>query len=177
MKNNSLSIILLCPDRVGVIPEITQATYRAGCSIETTQMKRLGNLFAANILVTGNWSTIAKLEAELNKLRKKEGYHIIASRTENTAVNREALPFTVQVLGKDESSMVYQIANFFAEQGLSINELTGYTYTAKHTQTPMFSLHLSVNIPTDQHIADVREQFILFCDEYNWDGIIEPEHS
>ncbi len=177
MKNSHLSIILLCPDRVGVVSEIAHATYRCGCNIESTQMRRLGNVFAVNLLVSGNWSTIAKLEAELAKLRKKQGYHIIACRSAPVDTVAEAVPFNVQVLGRDEATMVYEIANFFTEQGLHINELTGHTYIAKHTQTPMFCLSLSVNIPTDHHIADIREQFVLFCDECNWDGIIEPEQS
>lgn len=168
---------MLCPDRIGIVSDITHTTYRCGCNVESTQMRRLGNVFAVNLLVSGNWSTIAKLEAELARLNQQDGYYVITCRSELADAIIEAVPFSVQVLGRDEAAMIYEVAHFFTEQGLSINELTGHTYKAKHTQTPMFCLNLSVNIPTDHHIADIREQFVLFCDECNWDGIIEPEQS
>lgn len=177
MKTDHLSITLLCPDKIGVITEVAYMIHECGCKINNTQMSCVGNFFAANLLVSGNWSTIAKLEAHLAKQGQQQGYHIIACRSETTKPTREALPFTVQVLGRFDSTMVYEVAHFFAEQGLHINELTGHQYLAKHTQTPMFCLNLSVNIPTDLHIADIREQFVFFCDECNWDGMIEPEQA
>ena len=177
MKTDYLSITLLCPNNIGVITEIAHTIHYCGCKINNTQMSCVGNFFAANLLISGNWSAIAKLEAHLAKQRKQQGYYIIACRSEVAKQIDEALPFTVQVLGRFDSAMVYEIANFFADQGLHINELTGHTYPAKHTQTPMFCLNLSVNISVDLRIADIREQFVLFCDESNWDGMIEPEQA
>jgi glycine cleavage system transcriptional repressor len=41
----------------------------------------------------------------------------------------------------------------------------------------MFSLTMSVNIPAATQISDLRERFILFCDDLNLDAIIEPEKT
>ena len=43
-----------------------------------------------------------------------------------------------------------------------------------HTGTPMFSVHMSVGIPADIHIAALRDEFMDYCDALNLDAVIEP---
>jgi glycine cleavage system transcriptional repressor len=38
----------------------------------------------------------------------------------------------------------------------------------------MFALSMTVNIPVRVHIATLRENFMIFCDDRNLDAIIEP---
>jgi glycine cleavage system transcriptional repressor len=47
-------------------------------------------------------------------------------------------------------------------------------YAAAHTGTPMFSVHMTVGIPADVHIASLREEFMDFCDSMNLDAVLEP---
>ena len=48
------------------------------------------------------------------------------------------------------------------------------TYAAAHTGTPMFSVHLSVDIPANMQISGLRDEFMDFCDQLNVDAVIEP---
>ena len=41
----------------------------------------------------------------------------------------------------------------------------------------MFSVQMSVNIPSRLHISALREEFMEFCDRLNLDAIIEPIKS
>jgi glycine cleavage system transcriptional repressor len=43
-----------------------------------------------------------------------------------------------------------------------------------HTGTPMFSVHLTVEIPATLQISALREEFMEFCDQLNLDAVIEP---
>ena len=38
----------------------------------------------------------------------------------------------------------------------------------------MFSVQATVSIPADVSIAQLREEFLQFCDHMNIDGILEP---
>jgi glycine cleavage system transcriptional repressor len=38
----------------------------------------------------------------------------------------------------------------------------------------MFSVHMSVGIPADIHIAALRDEFMDYCDTFNLDAVIEP---
>jgi glycine cleavage system transcriptional repressor len=48
------------------------------------------------------------------------------------------------------------------------------SYAAAHTGAPMFSVHMSVGIPADLHIAALRDEFMDFCDSMNLDAVLEP---
>ena len=74
----------------------------------------------------------------------------------------------------DTCRIVHEIANFFAIQGINIEAMETSTYAAPHTGSPMFALSMTVNIPARVHVASLRENFMLFCDDRNLDAIIEP---
>jgi glycine cleavage system transcriptional repressor len=80
----------------------------------------------------------------------------------------------VHVIALDNPGIVHEIANFFAVQGINIEAMETSTYAAPHTGSPMFALSMTVNIPARVHIATLRENFMLFCDDRNLDAIIEP---
>ena len=61
-----------------------------------------------------------------------------------------------------------------ASQHMNIESLETSTYAAPHTGSPMFALNMIVNIPAKAHLATLRENFILFCDDRNLDAILEP---
>ena len=41
----------------------------------------------------------------------------------------------------------------------------------------MFSVQMIVNVPTRIHLAQLREEFMDFCDSLNLDAIMEPVKS
>ena len=55
-----------------------------------------------------------------------------------------------------------------------VNDLSSTTYVAQLTGTRMVSLHVSVAIPARLHIATLREEFMMLCDELNLDAVLEP---
>jgi glycine cleavage system transcriptional repressor len=80
----------------------------------------------------------------------------------------------VHVIALDNPGIVHEIANFFAVQNINIEAMDTNTYAAPHTGSPMFALSMTVNIPVRVHIATLRENFMIFCDDRNLDAIIEP---
>jgi len=69
---------------------------------------------------------------------------------------------------------VHSLANFFSQRSINIQDLSTSTYSAAHTGTLMFSVHISLEVPADTHIASLREEFLEFCDRLNLDAVIEP---
>ena len=66
------------------------------------------------------------------------------------------------------------LASFFSQRGINIEDMTTATYAAAHTRTPMFSVHMSVGIPAKIHISALRDEFMDFCDAMNLDAVLEP---
>ena len=80
----------------------------------------------------------------------------------------------VEVVALDQPGIVHHMANFFSTRGIMISDLVTNAYAASSTGTPMFSMHMTVDVPADLQIAALREDFMDFCDRFNLDAVLEP---
>ncbi len=164
-------------DRVGFIHQISQLVVDCSANISESHMTAMGSEFAMLLLVSGNWHAIAKLEAELPKLGEKEGIRVEIHRTEDRNSGADLLPYAIDVICLDQPGIVANLSSFFSTREIEISELNTATYSAAHTGTPMFSVQMVINIPASTQIAELREEFMDFCDELNVDAIMEPNKT
>lgn len=169
-----LVISALGEDHPGIVNQLSKTVLDHGCNIEDSRMTVLGGEFAAILLVEGKWNTLAKIENALPELERQLGMTIIAKRTGERATGRNLLPYAVDVISMDHPGIVNNLASFFAERRINIEDMATSTYAAAHTGTPMFSVHMTVGIPADMHIAGLREEFMDYCDGLNLDAVLEP---
>jgi glycine cleavage system transcriptional repressor len=169
-----LVISALGEDRPGIVNQISRVVLEQGCNIEDSRMTVLGGEFAAMLLVEGKWNMLAKIENALPELERQLGMTIISKRTSERATGRNLLPYAVDVVAMDHPGIVNNLAGFFADRRINIEDLSTTTYAAAHTGTPMFAVHMTVGIPSDMHIAGLREEFMDYCDSLNLDAVLEP---
>jgi glycine cleavage system transcriptional repressor len=172
--DNYLAIAALGKDHPGLVNGLSQAILDCGCSIQDSRMTVLGGEFALIMLVSGNWSSVAKIEDMLPRLEKKLDLAISSRRTAPRGGGSNVMPYAVEVVSMDHPGIVRDVANFFSTRGINIEDLYTSTYQAPHTGTPMFSLHMTVAIPGEVSIAGLRGEFMDFCDALNLDAMLAP---
>jgi glycine cleavage system transcriptional repressor len=173
-KKNYLVISALGKDRPGIVNKLSEAILEDDCNITDSRMTVLGGEFAIMLMVEGNWNTLGKLEEVIPELGKSLGLTIISERTEEKPADTGLLPYAVEVVAMDHPGIVHNLAGFFSQRNINIEDMVTSTYAAAHTGTPMFSVNMSVGIPSETHIASLREEFMEFCDALNLDAILEP---
>lgn len=169
-----LVISALGEDQPGIVNQLSKLILDHGCNIEDSRMAVLGGEFAAILLVEGKWNTLAKIEHALPELENQLGMTIIAKRTGPRRSQGNLLPYGVDVVAMDHPGIVYNLAGFFAERRINIEDMSTASYAAPHTGTPMFSVHMTVGIPSEIQIAALREEFMDYCDALNLDAVLEP---
>lgn len=172
--HNYLVISALGKDRPGIVDQLSKAILDIGCNIADSRMTVLGGEFAILLMAEGNWNTLGKLEEAIPALERQLNLTIIVKRTEGRDSSGPALPYVVDVVSLDHPGIVHQLANFFSQRKINIEDMATTSYAAPHTGTVMFSVHMTVGIPADTHIASLRDDFMEFCDAMNLDAIIEP---
>jgi glycine cleavage system transcriptional repressor len=173
-KKTYLVISALGEDHPGIVNQLSKAILDYGCNIEDSRMTVLGGEFAAMLLVEGKWNTLAKVENALPELGRQLGMLVTSKRTGERAPGTNLLPYAVDVVSMDHPGIVNNLAGFFAEHSINIEDMSTATYAAAHTGTPMFSVHMTVGIPAEIHIATLREEFMDYCDGLNLDAVLEP---
>lgn len=174
VKASQLVLSALGEDRPGILDELSHNVMNSGCNITDSRMTVLGGDFAILLLVDGSWNTIAKLEDQIPSLEKRLGLSITARRTVQKTTRKDLLPYGIDVVSLDQPGIVYNLASFFSKRQINIQEMATSSYAAAHTGTPMFSVHLTVDIPASQQISALRDEFMDFCDELNLDAVMEP---
>jgi len=169
-----IAISALGSDRTGLVYDVTRVVVDCGGNVLESRMTALGNEFAMLMLVSGNWHTLAKLEAELAKLAETAGLTITMRRTEPRPPRTDMVSYTVDVVCLDQPGVLHALSGFFSSRGIDIGDITTRTYNAAHTGAPMFSVYMIVLVPTRVHIAALREEFMDLCDHMNLDAILEP---
>ena len=173
-KLNYLVISALGKDRPGIVDKLSRTILDEGCNIADSRMTVLGGEFAIMLLVEGNWNTLTKLEDTVPDLEKKLDLTIIAKRTGEKKSGGKMLPYGVEVVALDHPGIVHNLASFFSKQNINIEDMSTSSYAAAHTGTQMFSVQMTVGIPSDVHIATLRDEFMEFCDGLNLDAVLEP---
>ena len=175
-NENNLVISALGADRPGIVNDLSKICADFKCNIVDSRMTVLGGEFAIIMLVAGSWDAVAKLESALPGLAKQMDLTAIIKQTK-TRQSIESISYNVNVVSLDHPGIVHKISQFFLQRKINIMDLETGTYSAPHTGTQMFNLNMSISIPTETHLAALREEFMLFCDDRNLDAVIEPIRS
>ncbi len=171
---NYLVITALGDHDPRLLEHFTRAVKDGGCSISECRMSALGDQSAMILMLSGTWDAIAKLEDSLPRLEERLQLSIRSARSRPEHPKQSLMPYAIDVVSFDQIGVVHDITKFIADNNINIQGLYTNSYNAAHTGTPMMSLHMTINIPTDVSIASLRGDFMDFCDQLNLDAIMEP---
>lgn len=172
-----LAVSAIGSDRTGMVHELTRVISDCGGNIAESRMAALGAEFAMLLLVAGNWHALARIESELTRLAEAGGLSVHLKRTEPRGARSDLLPYSVDIVSLDQTGIVAGLAGFFASRSIDINEVATRAYAAAHTGAPMFSVQMIINVPGKLPVAQLREEFMDYCDSLNLDAILEPVKS
>lgn len=153
---------------------VSRRIAEAGCNLVDARLATVGRDVSVLALAMGPWDAIAKLESSLGRLERDEGIRLHFYRTGAKPLQSNLLPYVVEVVAADKPGILFQLADFFDRQGISIENLHSARYRAMQTGADMFSAQITVGIPADTHIAALRDDFLEFCDHLNLDAIMDP---
>lgn len=169
-----LVISALGKDRPGIVNQLSNALLDAGCNIAESRMAVLGGEFALMLLVNGEADTIDGVKNRLADLESSLGLTLIAKATQPRPAKHRMAPYQITVVAMDHPGIVRNVSQFFAERQINIEELATDTYAAAHTGTTMFSLTMTISLPSHLATGELREQFLAFCDQLNLDATLNP---
>ena len=154
---------------------VTRRISDSGCNLVDTRLATVGRDVSLTALATGSWDAVAKLEAMLGRMEREEkGLRVAWYRTQAKAQQSNLLPYIIEVVAADKPGILFQLADFFDRQGITIENLQSTRYRAMQTGAEMFSAQITIGVPNDMHIAALRDDFLEFCDHLNLDAIMDP---
>ena len=169
-----LVITALGEDRPGIVDELSKVLSKQQLNIEDSRMSVLGGEFAILMLVSGASASIDAFTDEIPALEGSLRMKLLVKLTQKRPESEKLAPYAVEVVSIDHLGIVQDIAHFFSSRNINIIDLDTSRYAGAHTGTPMFALHMTVEIPADESIARLRDEFISNCDALNLDAKMIP---
>lgn len=173
-KENQIVITLMGGDRPSLLNTLAKTITDHSCNIIDSRLSVLGGSLAAIMMISGSWDMIAKLENALRNSAKEMDLTMQIKHLGSRASASDLIPYRVQVVAMDHPGIVHEVASFFSDLAINIESMETDSYAAPHTGTSMFTLTMTVSIPSSLQLATVRDDFYEFCDDQNLDAMIEP---
>ena len=153
---------------------LVRVVHESGCSIREARLLHFGDHVSVVAGVTGHWNSVAKLEDALARLDGEDGLQVVASRADGDPARSEIIPYLAEITGADRPGVLAQMVRFFAERGISIEDLHATTNRTQYSETQIGAAHITVGLPVALSLATVRGEFMDLCDEINVDGVLAP---
>jgi len=168
-----LIISAMGSDRPGLVNDLSKIILQADGNIDESRMTVLAGEFAIILKVSGNHEALSDLEQQLTDKLPQIGLQHISKLSHIDASGQCLQPYQVHVLSIDHPGIVNQLSDFFSVKKINIQNLQTERYSAPHTGTRMFSMDMVIALSEDIIIADLKDEFLHFCDELNLDAEIE----
>ena len=153
---------------------VTRRIADSGCNLVDARLTTVGRDVSVAALAAGSWDAVAKLESMIERLGRDESLRIVQYRTGPKPLQSNLIPYMVEVVAADKPGILFQLADFFDKQGITVENLHSSRYKAMQTGAEMFTAQLTIGVPADMHIAALRDDFLEFCDHLNLDAIMDP---
>jgi len=114
-------LTLVGGDQPGIVASVTDALYKAGCSLGQASMMRLGANFAIMLRVAH--SEEADLSAILDDTCGALNLHLHIDEDADSPVIVEEPDVQITVYGADRSGIVAQVTSALAEAGMNVIDL------------------------------------------------------
>ena len=145
--------------------------------IGQSDLNEKGGVFHFQVEVKAEWHQMAKFEMALKKHREALAgpalLHWIRSPLQVT--QPDYLPYQVELSSVINLDLMSVLTQFFNSKAVKIKSMRMQSYVQAKTGVPLQLLTLSVWIPLEMSLPELRENFMILCDEYNIDAIFEQE--
>src|SRR3546814_7326482 len=108
-----------------------------GGEVEDCRIAQIGDRLTANLLVSGNWSTLGRLETALPGIAEKLELQVRFERCEIRPVNPDFRPYAAEVIAPQAPNLLVNILEFFQHQDVEGAAILTQNYKSTYTGADM----------------------------------------
>jgi glycine cleavage system regulatory protein len=151
-----LVVTITCPDRPGIVEQITQIVVRYSANWEDSRMARLGGDFAGIVMISVALEDADALKHALLDLSNEETTVAVkATRADDPAVRTPHSLYELHLAGADHEGIVHKVSAFLAAQGINVESMETKVVRAPMSAAPLFCMDAVIKVPPDLPLSEL----------------------
>ncbi len=176
IKPSYLILSLHGPEKAGLFHALTKLCKTCQCLILESHATQMGDHLGMVLRLSGHWNAMAKFETQFPLFQKKWECQAVSQRIDAIVPNEDrTLAYNMQAISFNTVDVIPELLKFFHQRKIKLLQLNSETYHTSRSSTPLCAITAVALIPHHLNIATLREQFMVHCEEYNLDAILEPQ--
>ncbi|GBU10042.1 hypothetical protein AwWohl_11800 [Gammaproteobacteria bacterium] len=171
-KSASLWIVLKYSANSDVLSRFMAALLKSESQLSQFNQHVLADFNVVMADVTGLWNHLAILEISLSHFKEEDDIECSFGRYEQKILSSE-ISYEFELVVFNQAGALSSVLTFFTNHA-RILECASKQFTARYTNETMQIIKLIVSINGIESISYLRDQFSDFCDEHNFDAVLEP---
>jgi glycine cleavage system regulatory protein len=172
---NYLVVTVTCPDRPGVVEQITAALTQFAANWEESRMARLGGQFAGIAKISVPEADTEGLTRALQALNNDQ-MTVVVKPTDVSVP--EAPPgyqlFDLHLAGADHEGIVHKVAAYLVDHGINVETMETEIVRAPITAAPLFQMDARIRVPQTLSVDVFRQNLGEIGDELGVDIEVAP---
>lgn len=166
MSKRYLVLTAVGPDRPGLVKDVSQIVFDAGCNLEDSRMAVLAGEFAIIVLLSGDAEAVEQLgRVGKTRLESELGLGVSVKPTEARGAPAEQLVRRLEVNGADRAGIVHRVTDALAKREINVASLESRLTHAPFSGMPMFRLVAELEIPNEPTLQAVTAEMEKLCEE------------
>jgi glycine cleavage system regulatory protein len=143
-----LVVTITCPDRPGIVEQITQIVVRYSANWEDSRMARLGGDFAGIVMISVAKEDADALKHALLEISNEETTIAVKiTRADDPAVRSPHAMYELHLVGADHEGIVHKISAYLAAQGINVESMESKVTRAPMSAAPLFCMDAVIKVP------------------------------
>ena len=170
-----LVVTLACPDRPGIVEQVTEVIARYSANWEESRMARLGGDFAGIVKISVPEAKAKALADALQSLADDQMTVVVRVGKSAASSSQETSSlYELRLTGADHEGIVHKVAHYLAHQGINVETMETEVAPAPISASPLFRMMARIKAPPDQSLAELNAHLDRIGEELGVDIDVAP---
>jgi glycine cleavage system regulatory protein len=131
----------------------------------------------ATFTLSGSWNQLTRFKTRFSLIQERYPVTVVMQDIQPTSYPPESLPYQAYITTSAHPQALHDTVQFFLSLPIHLHELSVTTYQAPKTHALMMEISLLFITSPRRMVSDYRENILQFCDENNFEIVLEAKRT
>ncbi|WP_108650235.1 glycine cleavage system protein R [Dongshaea marina] len=150
-------------NRSSIVHQIASHVAECGCNIIDSRLAIFGQEFTLMMLLSGNWNSMAQVEATLPLKSQELDLVSVMKRTSEQELRSYSYSVDANIEIQDTPGILKHFTQFFTDIQAELHSLQSEIYVEEPSKTEILHARFQLSLPKGSDIEAAHQQYLDLC--------------